>query len=366
MRKLGCITVLMGLLLFGVPLGVIAMDVSLKTNVRSGPAAVVFGIPGRMLQAYRLAESKVHTVVPRCKGLTWAVIAGVARIESNHASGHQIGADGALKSAIYGPRLTGAGVGGNTSLFPDTDGGRYDGDTSTERAVGPFQFIPATWEAHGRDANGDGKRDPQNIDDAALTAAVYLCGSGRNLSDPSQLRAAIYSYNQSSAYVGDVEGWIKRYSQMGAGEGAGTATGEAKKVIDAAFGERGVPYSWGGGSSSGPSTGICCSPGGRSGASVVGFDCSGLTQYAFAQVGLRLPRTAAAQARIGKRIPASGGVGALQPGDLVFFSYGADSTIYHVGIYLGSGRMINAPKPGTQVRVEAVWQDGFAGGARVV
>lgn len=368
MKRVGCAGLLLALLLFGIPLGLIAMSGQQSKPVAVKPVSKASGIPSRMMHAYQQAASQIHKVAPRCKGLTWAVLAGVAKIESNHAAGHQIEADGTLMTPIYGPRLTGAGIGGNNSFFADTDGGKYDGDASTERAVGVFQFMPATWKAQGQDANGDGKRDPQNVDDAALTAAVYLCGSGRNLSDRSQLRAAIYSYNQSSAYGADVLGWITRYSQMGPGQGpgSGTAHGDAKKVIDVARGELGVPYSWGGGSGAGPSAGICCSPGGKSGANVIGFDCSGLTQYAFAQVGLQLPRLAAEQARIGKRIPASSGIGALRPGDLVFFGYGSDSTIYHVGIYLGSGRMINAPKPGTTVREEDVWSDGFAGGARVI
>ncbi|MFF4282891.1 NlpC/P60 family protein [Streptomyces kronopolitis] len=367
MKKLGCITALLGLVLFVLPLGVIAIaGAKPYPQPRTQSVSAVSGIPPRMLRAYQLAESKVDSVVPRCKGLTWSVLAGIAKVESNHASGRAIASDGTLKQPIYGPRLTGSGVGGNASYFSDTDGGKYDGDATTERAVGPFQFMPATWGARGQDANGDGRRDPQNADDAALTAAVYLCGNGRDLTKSDQLHTAIYSYNQSEAYVSEVTGWIKRYAQMGT-SGAGVhATGGAKTVIEAARGQLGKPYSWGGGSPSGPSTGICCSPGGKSGASISGFDCSGLTQYAYARAGVQLPRTASAQSGVGKRIPASHGVSALHPGDLVFFGYGSDSTIYHVGIYLGSGRMINAARPGTNVREEAVWQDGFAGGARVL
>lgn len=370
MRKLGCITVVLGLLLFGVPLGVIAIAAKEPKSEVIQPVGKVSGIPARILKAYQVAESKISSIVPQCKGMTWAVVAGIAKIESNHAAGRSIAGDGTLREPIYGPRLTGSGVGGNTSYFADTDHGRYDGDTSTERAVGPFQFMPATWSARGQDANGDGKRDPQNVDDAALTAAAYLCGNGRNLTDSGQLHAAVYSYNASEAYVADVTGWITRYTQLGAAGATGggiTATGGAKTVIEAARAQRGLPYSWGGGNASGPSTGVCCSPGGKSGAQITGFDCSGLTQYAYAQVGVRLPRLASAQAGVGKRIPASQGTGALRPGDLVFFGYGSDSTIYHVGIYLGDGQMINAARPGTRVRQEAVWQDhGFAGGARVI
>ncbi|MFF7415600.1 C40 family peptidase [Streptomyces lydicus] len=368
MKKFGCGALLVGLLLFGVPLGVIAMSSGKEpSKLQTAPAGSVSGIPARMLEAYRLAATKISAVVPKCRGMTWAIVAGIAKVESNHAAGRSVGADGTLQTPIYGPRLTGSGVGGNTSFFKDTDGGKYDGDAGTERAVGPFQFMPATWAARGQDASGDGKKDPQNVDDAALTAAAYLCGEGRDLTDSAQLHGAIYSYNQSEAYVADVTSWITRYTQLGSGSAEGSAVaGGARNVIEAALAQRGIPYSWGGGSASGPSTGICCSPGGRSGVGITGYDCSGLTQYAYAQAGVRLPRTAAAQARVGRRIPASKGTGALRPGDLVFFGYGSDATIYHVGIYLGSGQMLNAPRPGATVRQEAVWSDGFAGGARVI
>ncbi len=100
-----------------------------------------------------------------------------------------------------------------------------------------------------------------------------------------------------------------------------------------------------------------------------GFDCSGLTLYAYAQVGINLPRTAAAQAGVGTRIPASEGVDRLMPGDLVFFGYSPtnDSTIHHVGLYLGDGQMINAPRPGKPVRIDPVTAlPDYAGGARLL
>jgi len=72
---------------------------------------------------------------------------------------------------------------------------------------------------------------------------------------------------------------------------------------------------------------------------------------------------------VGRRIPAGSGTGALKPGDLVFYAYapGRDSTIYHVGIYLGGGRMVNAPRPGAVVRLDPIDAlSGYAGGARLL
>ncbi|MGV9705339.1 C40 family peptidase [Streptomyces sp. NPDC003483] len=326
-------------------------------------------IPARMLTAYKKAAQQVGEYAPKCRGMAWPVLAGIAKIESNHAVGRDISAGGDIRPKIYGVLLNGSGAGGNTSAVADTDNGRWDGTADGERAVGPFQFLPSTWEGIGKDANGDGSADPHNADDAALGAAVYLCGNGRNLAQRPVLKAAVWQYNHSDTYVADVLGWIDQYAAAAQAPDLGRTTGKARDVIDAALSQRGVPYSWGGGNAAGASYGICCSPSGKSGTAIRGFDCSGLTTYAFARAGIRLPRTAAAQAGAGRRIPASVGTGGLTAGDLVFFAYapGFDSTIYHVGIYVGGGQMINAARPGTVVRLDAVSaMPGFAGGARLL
>ncbi|MFJ9544386.1 C40 family peptidase [Streptomyces sp. NPDC101225] len=325
-------------------------------------------IPPRMLTAYKKAVQHVGEHVPKCQGMRWPILAGIAKVESNHAVGRSIAANGDIRPKIYGVLLNGSGAGGNTTVFPDTDGGQWDGTSQGERAVGPFQFMPATWQAIGADGNGDKRADPHNADDAALTAAIYLCGSGRDLTQRAQLKAAIWQYNHSSEYVANVTGWIDQYTAAANDPDLKHVSGKARTVIEAALAQRGVPYSWGGGTAKGPTTGICCSPSGKSGASTRGYDCSGLTTYAFAKAGIRLPRTAAAQAGVGKRIPAGLGPWALKPGDLVFYAYapGHDSTIYHVGIYVGGGQMVNAARPGTTVRLDAVSaMSGYAGGARL-
>ncbi|AVZ70922.1 glycoside hydrolase [Streptomyces lunaelactis] len=367
MKRAGCLIVLLAVL--AVPLMVLFAAERTPTLPDMTAVADVSDIPARMLSAYQNAADLTPREAPKCRGMAWPVLAGIARIESNHAGGRTVAANGDISPHILGPVLNGSGAGGNTTAFTDTDNGALDGDARYERAVGPFQFIPATWRSSGRDGNGDGSSNPHNADDAALGAAVYLCGDGRNLADRKQLEGAVFAYNHSDAYVNDVLAHIDRYAALGSGSISldGSASGDARLVIAAALAEEGTAYSWGGGGAKGPTVGICCSPGGKSGASTVGYDCSGLTTYAFAKIGISLPRTAAAQAGVGERIPASQGVAALQPGDLVFFGYtpGRDSTIYHVGIYLGSGQMVNSPRPGTSVRTEPVWQDGFAGGARL-
>ncbi|MGW9026888.1 C40 family peptidase [Streptomyces sp. NPDC055722] len=351
----------------------ISAYVALKTGAQDDGGIAEGGsaadIPPRMLAAYTKAAAQVGTYVPRCRGMRWPILAGIAKVESNHAIGRNIAADGDIRPKIYGVLLGGSGAGGNTTAFPDTDGGKWDGTATGERAIGPFQFLPSTWESIGKDAGGDKIADPHNADDASLGAAIYLCGGGRDLTQRSQLKAAIWQYNHSSEYVSNVLGWIDQYTAAAKDPDLKNVTGKVRTVIEAALSQRGVPYSWGGGNASGTSYGICCSPGGSSGAGIKGFDCSGLTLYAYAKVGIHLPRTAAAQAGVGQRIPAGLGTGALKPGDIVFYGYapGRDSTIYHVGIYTGGGQMINAARPGTVIRLDSVnAMSGYAGGARLL
>ena len=83
-------------------------------------------------------------------------------------------------------------------------GGQLDGDAVCDRAVGPMQFIPSTWRNYAIDADGDGRADPHDIDDAALASARYLCGSNRNLGTAEGWRAAILAYNNVEVYVTNV------------------------------------------------------------------------------------------------------------------------------------------------------------------
>ncbi|QDO04018.1 glycoside hydrolase [Streptomyces sp. S1A1-8] len=353
--------------------GAISAVVALQSAARDDGGIADGGtaadIPPRMLTAYKNAVQQVGKYVPKCQGMRWPILAGIAKVESNHAIGRTIAGNGDIRPRIYGVLLNGSGAGGNTTAFPDTDGGRWDGTATGERAVGPFQFLPSTWASIGKDANGDKTADPHNADDAALGAAVYLCGNGRDLAKRSQLEAAILQYNHSTEYLSNVLGWIDQYTAAAKNPDMKNVSGRVRTVLDAALSQRGVPYSWGGGNANGPSTGICCSPSGKSGTNITGFDCSGLTLYAYAKAGIQLPRTTAAQAGVGKRIPPSLGTSALKAGDLVFYADvpDRDATIYHVGIYLGSGQMVNAARPGTVVRLDAVnAMSGYAGGARLL
>jgi|GEM_PF-4043808 len=130
-----------------------------------------------------------------------AVVAAIGWVESRHGS-DRLTADGDTTPPIIGVPLDGSD---GVALIWDTDDGIYDGDSIYDRAVGPMQFIPGTWEAWGQDANGDGIRNPQNIGDAAKATVWYLClGGPADLTDPDTLAAAILRYNHSEEYLAAV------------------------------------------------------------------------------------------------------------------------------------------------------------------
>jgi len=161
------------------------------------------------LDAYVRAASATARSNPSC-GIPWWALAGITRIESRHGTfgGARLLDDGDTSKSIVGIPLDGAN---QTEAIPDTDGGELDGDPAYDRAVGPMQFIPATWRAYGRDGNGDGRADPNNIYDAALAAARYLCAGGPMQTDEEMARG-FYRYNHSVSYAAAVLQFAKLYS----------------------------------------------------------------------------------------------------------------------------------------------------------
>ncbi|MGF7234694.1 MAG: C40 family peptidase, partial [Frankia sp.] len=115
---------------------------------------------------------------------------------------------------------------------------------------------------------------------------------------------------------------------------AHSASSLGSQLVALAASHAGAPYVYGG---SGPSS----------------FDCSGLVQYIYHQLGRSIPRTAQAQYDFSTKIPQAN----AQPGDLIFF--GGTSSIYHVGIYAGGGMMWAAPHTGTVVQLEKIWTTDY-------
>jgi cell wall-associated NlpC family hydrolase len=122
----------------------------------------------------------------------------------------------------------------------------------------------------------------------------------------------------------------------------GTEEG-ASRAVAFALAQVGKPYLWAG---AGPDS----------------FDCSGLTMRAWQQAGVPLPHFSAGQAQLVLPIP----WGEIRPGDLVFFATDAHdvTTVYHVALYVGGDLVVEAPRPGTRVRVAPVWQPGLLGAGR--
>lgn len=167
------------------------------------------GIPRRALEGYASAQLRLMESDPACQ-VSWPTLAGIGYVESRHGTyaGGEIGPDGTTTVDVIGIPLNGDN---GTMAIPDTDAGALDGDTEWDRAVGPMQFIPSTWELWGASAGG-GDPDPHNIDDAALSAARYLCTDGRDLTAQDDWREAVLSYNRSGAYVRDVLAAANRYA----------------------------------------------------------------------------------------------------------------------------------------------------------
>lgn len=162
------------------------------------------------LEAYGYAAAVMDSSRPGC-GIGWTTLAGIASVESKHGTheGSQVAPTGQVDPVIRGVALDG---GPGVAEIPDTDGGALDGDPVHDRAMGPMQFIPETWKRWGVDANGDGVVDPDNIDDAALTAARYLCERGGDLTTPEGWRNALMAYNLSGEYLTLVRDRASAYS----------------------------------------------------------------------------------------------------------------------------------------------------------
>ncbi|MGV9824541.1 MULTISPECIES: lytic transglycosylase domain-containing protein [unclassified Gordonia (in: high G+C Gram-positive bacteria)] len=175
----------------------VAPQYRVAADLPTGP----LGIPGIVLQAYKLAANRMATEQPQCK-LPWFLLAGIGRIESNHASNGSVDQYGTTINPIEGPVLDGS-LAGNEVI---RHGGGY------ARAMGPMQFIPSTWASWGADANGDGKADPNNVFDATYSAGRYLCAGFADIMTDKNKVAAVYRYNHSMDYVANVLAWAGAYA----------------------------------------------------------------------------------------------------------------------------------------------------------
>ncbi|MFI8365270.1 NlpC/P60 family protein [Streptomyces sp. NPDC085612] len=250
--------------------------------------------------------------------------------------------------------------------------------TSYAGAQGPAQFMPGTWATWGTDADGNGRNSPWDIADAVTAQGRMMCSLLRQAKssgyggDPRALALAGYNAGwgaveryrgvppqsfaggETYGYVQSILAELKRFEGPGILQVSGSGAGV--DALRRAAARAGTPYSWGGGTPAGPSTGFCDGTngylGGRCSASVTaGFDCSSLVQYAY-WPSIRLPRVAAAQYGATSDRPVSRDN--LQPGDLLFWSKAGSGSIYHVAIYAGDGKVLHAPRTGRVVEVQPI------------
>jgi cell wall-associated NlpC family hydrolase len=134
-----------------------------------------------------------------------------------------------------------------------------------------------------------------------------------------------------------------------AGSRSGSNTQKVERVVAAALSQtgRGLSYSWAGGGKCGPSYGVCCSPAGYNDTHRFGYDCSGLTQYAFWHgAGVDIGGYTGSQITSGRRVSRT----QIRRGDLIFYGSSASNTT-HVALYLGGGRMVESASPRTSTSV---------------
>jgi cell wall-associated NlpC family hydrolase len=261
--------------------GVLTGELSLLGGATPSPAALA-DIPPAMLTLYQQAATT-------CPGLPWSILAGIGKAESDH--------------------------------------GRAKNQVSTAGALGPMQFLPATFAQYARPVppGGADPATPWDPVDAVFAAARLLCAAGGK--DGKDIPRSILAYNHSTAYQAEVLSYSRQYADT-----VPAASGAAAKAIAYAQGQLGVPYAWG-----------AQSPG-------VAWDCSALVQSAYASAGIRLPRTAQAQYDTGLILPPSSPV---LPGDLIFYGSGPKGVV-HVAIAVSPTQMINAPRPGEGVKYDPI------------
>ncbi|MFD5699030.1 C40 family peptidase [Streptomyces lasiicapitis] len=282
----------------------------LITAAAAGAGSLLSSLPGAGSRPSRVALADIpadHLALYRraatiCPGLDWSVLAAIGKIETDH---------------------------GRSQLPGVHRGSNHAG------ARGPMQFLKPTFDhviaRHPPPPGGALPPSPYNAHDAIYSAAAYLCDNGAR--DGRHLRRAVFTYNRAHWYVRKVltQAHTYRSSTPSTVNATAPPATAASQAIAYARGQLGLPYTWGG---DGPAAGD------------PGFDCSGLTKAAYAAARVPLPRTADSQFATGPRVPKGQ---PLQPGDLVF--YGRPDNAEHVGLYIGGGRMIHAPRRGALIQI---------------
>ena len=168
----------------------------------AGTALTLEDVPPRALSAYQRAATVIDRADEGCQ-LDWELLAALGKVLTDHGrvAGSELDGEGVPRPLVVGQRLTGRQ---GTPRVPDSDAGLLDRDSHVDRAVGPMLLLPAVWSVVSVDGDGDGRRNPQDVDDAALGAAVFLCAGEGDLRNPAHRRAEIRRYHGGSDYVRSV------------------------------------------------------------------------------------------------------------------------------------------------------------------
>ncbi|SOX55701.1 hypothetical protein MAAFP003_4394, partial [Mycobacterium ahvazicum] len=174
------------------------------------PRAAALEIPLIALEAYAYAARVAEVENPKCH-IAWTTLAGIGQVESHHGTyrGATLSPNGDVNPPIRGVQLDGSG--GNLRIVEAAQD-TTDSQPAIARAMGPMQFIPETWRLYGVDAHNDGRLSPDNIDDAALAAAGYLCWRGKDLATARGWVTALRAYNNSGVYARAVRDWATAYA----------------------------------------------------------------------------------------------------------------------------------------------------------
>lgn len=175
-----------------VPIGI--RDIALVKA--DGP--LLADIPSQAVGAYQRAEAVLARADKSCH-LDWTLIAAVGQVVSGHGStaGSELAANGAMRPRYTGKPLTDD----RDRRVPDSDAGRLDGDQRFDRPIGPMQLSPATWAVVGVDGDGDGKRNPNDVDDAALSVSVLLCSGDEDLRKRADRVSGVRRINNDRSFI---------------------------------------------------------------------------------------------------------------------------------------------------------------------
>ncbi|MEU0938972.1 NlpC/P60 family protein [Embleya sp. NPDC005971] len=322
---------------------------------RRGCGCAVVAVPGAFLGALIL----VATTVLGGDGSGSAAAAGFDGSAAPAAYRDVIASAGRMCPPVLSPAILAAQLEQESGFDPRA--------LSEVGAMGIAQFMPGTWPNWGRDENGDGKADPYDPQDAIPAAARYDCALAREVQgyvsagqargDITDLMLAAYNagpgrikefggippYRQTQEYVPRIRALAKKYEALGVPVSAGQGA-FGKVVAESSVQWLGTPYSWGGGTASGPSEGF------GSGAGINGFDCSGLVIFVIAKASggkQILPHSSQIQVTMGQPVNRN----QMLPGDIIGFAFNGSGDYSHIGVYMGGGQMVHAPKPGDHVKV---------------